>query len=168
MSSKFFYSSLKKNQKDSNDFLPRKLNLEVKFWHFLTPTHKTMILFDYSWLLDKDLSNFVSLPWKLHNRKCHTAQRMTIIIIFVRVLTATMGWNKYFVQNKSFLAFCEILRVLKDPYPYGGTKKNKECWHVYQYSPSCGWYINTTYSNLEDRGVDRISNPKGQAVNWWA
>ena len=30
-----------------------------------------LISFDYSWFLAKNLSNFVSLPWKLHNRYCH-------------------------------------------------------------------------------------------------
>ena len=44
---------MKKNQKDSDDFLHRKLTLKVKFWHFLTHPHYTnlqnsMILFDYS------------------------------------------------------------------------------------------------------------------------
>ena len=28
-----------KNEKDSNDFWHSKLNLKVKFWHFLTPAH---------------------------------------------------------------------------------------------------------------------------------
>jgi hypothetical protein len=32
-----------------------------------------MISFDYSWFLAQNLSNFVSLPWKLHNRYCHNA-----------------------------------------------------------------------------------------------
>ena len=41
------------------------------FWHLdITPILK-IILFDYSWFLAKNLSNFVSLPWKLHNRYCH-------------------------------------------------------------------------------------------------
>ena len=31
----------------------------------------SIISFDYSWFLDKNLSNFVSLPGKLHNRYCH-------------------------------------------------------------------------------------------------
>ena len=31
-----------------------------------------IISFEYSWYLGKNLSYFVSLPWKLHNRKCHT------------------------------------------------------------------------------------------------
>ena len=71
------------------------------------------------------------------------AQRMTIIIIFVRVLTATMGWNKHFVQNKSFSAFCEIWRVLKGPYPDGGTEKTRNAgMYEDQYSPSCGGYVN--------------------------
>ena len=32
-----WYSSMKKNEKNSNDFWHRKLTLKVKFWHFLTP-----------------------------------------------------------------------------------------------------------------------------------
>ena len=55
----------------------RKLTLKVKFWHFLTPCHysnsqNSIISFVYSWFLAKNLSNFVSFPWKLHNRYCHT------------------------------------------------------------------------------------------------
>ena len=51
--------------------------MKVRFWHLLTPPHYTnlqnsMISFDYSWFLAKNLSNFVFLPWKLHNRYCHT------------------------------------------------------------------------------------------------
>ena len=50
-----------------------------RFWHFLTPSHYTnlqnsMFLFDYSWFLAKNISNYVSLLWKLYNRYCHTAQ----------------------------------------------------------------------------------------------
>ena len=30
-----------------------------------------MISYDYSWFLAKNLSNFVSLSWKLYNRYCH-------------------------------------------------------------------------------------------------
>ena len=52
--------------------------LKVKFWHFLTARHysnsqNSIILFDYSWFLPKNLSNFLSLPWKLNNRYCHNA-----------------------------------------------------------------------------------------------
>ena len=48
-----------KNQKDSDDFLRRKLTLKIKFRHFLTPPHYTnlqnsMISFDYSWFLAKN------------------------------------------------------------------------------------------------------------------
>ena len=32
-------------------------------------------LADYSWLSAKNLAYFVYLPWKLHNRYCHTAKR---------------------------------------------------------------------------------------------
>ena len=34
-----------------------------------------VISLEYSWFLAKNLSNFVSLPWKLHNRKCHSNGR---------------------------------------------------------------------------------------------
>ena len=33
-----------------------------------------MISIDYSWSFAKNISNFVSLPWKLHNRYCHNQQ----------------------------------------------------------------------------------------------
>ena len=66
----------KKNQKDSDDFWHRKLTLKVKFWYFLTAPHYSnfqnlVTSFEYSWFLPKNLPNFVSLPWKLHNRECH-------------------------------------------------------------------------------------------------
>ena len=67
----------KKIQKDSDDFWHRKLTLKIKFWYFLTAPHYSnfknlVISFEYSWFLAKNLSNFVSLSWKLHNRKCHS------------------------------------------------------------------------------------------------
>ena len=35
-------------------------------------SQNSIISFDYSWFLAKNLSSFVSLPWKLHNRYCHS------------------------------------------------------------------------------------------------
>ena len=69
------YSSMEK-KKDSNDSWRTKITFKLKFWHFLTPYHSTnlqnsIISFDNSWFLAKNLSNFVSLHWKLHNRECH-------------------------------------------------------------------------------------------------
>ena len=69
----------KKIDKDSDDFWCRKLTLKVKFWHFLTPSHYTnsqnsIISFDYSWFLGKNLSNFIYPDLKLHNLYCHTGQ----------------------------------------------------------------------------------------------
>ena len=37
-------------------------------------SQNSIISFDFSWFLAKNLSNFVSLPWKLHNRYCHNHQ----------------------------------------------------------------------------------------------
>ena len=73
-----------KKEKDLDDFWRRKLTLKVKFWYFLTAPHYSnfqnlVISFEYSWFLAKNLSNFVSLPWKLHNRECHNMQRGTVI-----------------------------------------------------------------------------------------
>ena len=73
-----WYSPMKKKiEKDSDDCWHRKLTLKVKLWYFLTAPHYSnfqnlVISFEYSWFLAKNLSNFVSLPWKLHNRECHS------------------------------------------------------------------------------------------------
>ena len=83
----------------------RKFTLKVKFQHFLTPPHCTnsqhlTISFDYSWFLAKILSNFLSLPWKLHNRYCHTVDQtidkievssswLTIEYYFWRIILGT-------------------------------------------------------------------------------
>ena len=68
-----WYPPTEKNQKSSDDFWHRKLTLRVKsnfgtFWRL----PNLIISFDRSWCLAKNLSSFVSLPWKLHNRYCHT------------------------------------------------------------------------------------------------
>jgi hypothetical protein len=65
--------------KNLDDFWHRKLTLKVIFRHFFTSSHYTnsqnsMISFDYSSFLANNLSNFVSLPWKLHNRYCHSPE----------------------------------------------------------------------------------------------
>ena len=41
-----------------------------------------VISFEYSWFLAKNLSNFVTLAWKLHNRKCHILQPCSFLTIF--------------------------------------------------------------------------------------
>ena len=51
-------------------FQVRDTNLEFKAPHY-TNLQISMISFDYSWFLGKNLSNFVSLPWKLHNWYFH-------------------------------------------------------------------------------------------------
>ena len=80
-----WYSSMKtKIEKDSDNFWHRKLTLKVKFWHFLIARHYSnspnlVILFDYSWFLARNLSNLLSLPWKLHNRYCHTTYSILVV-----------------------------------------------------------------------------------------
>ena len=104
---KLIFFNEKKIEKDSDDFWSRKFTLNVRFWHFLTPPHYTnlqnsMISFDFSWFLAKNLSNFVSLPWKLHNRYCHrnhtTKQKKTL--------------NKSFWPSKSGFEICKPRVIL--------------------------------------------------------
>ena len=54
-----------------------KIDFESQISALFSPPHYTnsqnsMISFDCSWFLAKNLSSFVSLPWKLHNRYCPT------------------------------------------------------------------------------------------------
>jgi hypothetical protein len=85
-----------KKSKKSDDFWRRKLTFKVKFRHFLTPPHYTnlqnsMISFDYSWFLAKNLSNFISLPWKLHNLYCHTLH-------FIDILAGASKFSRWTAQ----------------------------------------------------------------------
>ena len=53
-----------------------------------------IISFEYSWFLAKNLSSFVSLPWKLHNRKCHNVHWTNLkamIWIFQICLSAVLA-----------------------------------------------------------------------------
>ena len=89
-------------------FLIKSIFKAVYYWNdvqFLTARHYSnsqnlVISFEYSWFLAKNLSNFVSLPWKLHNRKCHTrhvclATHMISPIILKVGKTGALGhWSK--------------------------------------------------------------------------
>ena len=77
------YSSIrKKNQKDSVDFLCRKIDFDSQILALFetsplyTNSQNSMISFAYSWFLAKNLCNFVSLSWKIHNRYCHTVKQL--------------------------------------------------------------------------------------------
>ena len=66
MCSVFF--NKKKIEKDSDDFLHRKLILKVKFWHFLTPSHPILKIQQFplgKLILRLNLSDFV--PTSLEN-----------------------------------------------------------------------------------------------------
>ena len=41
--------------------------------HHYSNSHNSIISFAYSWFLAKNLSNFISHPWKLHHRYCPNA-----------------------------------------------------------------------------------------------
>ena len=45
------------------------------FWHsHYSNSQNSIISFDYSWFLAKNISNFVLLSWKLNNWYCHSIQ----------------------------------------------------------------------------------------------
>ena len=48
-----------------------KLKWSVAWPDYPYYSQNLVISFEYSWFLTKNLSNFVSLPWKLQNRYCH-------------------------------------------------------------------------------------------------
>ena len=81
---------------------------------FLTACHyfnsqNSLISFDYSWFLANNLSNFVSLPWKLHNPYCHSVQSL----VFREDARSTNIWVTIYYSNYWILkdAFPSIHRV---------------------------------------------------------
>ena len=62
-----WYSPMKKKIRKIQMTLKVKSNFGT-FWQLPS----LVISFNYSWCLAKNLSDFISLPWKLHNRYCHT------------------------------------------------------------------------------------------------
>ena len=80
-----WYSSMKKNEKDSDNFWHRKLTLNVKFWHFwalfdtspLIPFSKFNNFLWVCWFLGKNIYNFVPPVWKFHNPYCHNRGHST-------------------------------------------------------------------------------------------
>ena len=73
---KWFYQKMSITKKCAPQFVffnEKKIDFESQiFALFDTNSHNSMISFDYSWFLAKNLSNFGSLLWNLHNRHCHT------------------------------------------------------------------------------------------------
>ena len=74
---KFFIE--KKIEKDSDDFLHRKLTLKVKILTLfeslpLIQNSKFSNFLLVCWFLGKNLSNLVSPIWKLHNLYCHSTE----------------------------------------------------------------------------------------------
>ena len=49
------------------------------FWQ-LANSQNSIISFDFGWFLTKNLSNFVSLPWKLHNQYCRMITHTQIML----------------------------------------------------------------------------------------
>ena len=79
------------------------------FWQLaITPILKIQyISFDYSWFLAKNLSNLVSLPWKLHNRYCHKLRPN------LHFLSRRLTSDKFFTHLNGWKGiFCEMKKVI--------------------------------------------------------
>ena len=105
-----FYSSMKKIRKIWIIF-----NVENwlwksdfgTFWHLpITPIlkiqwfHLTTVDFQ-----PKNLSNFVSLPWKLHNRYCHSVKPSRIHILIFMNPWIEMSILKYLMSTEKLVDF---------------------------------------------------------------
>ena len=77
---------------DKINFLSRLL-LKWCPAHHYSNSQNLVISFEYSWFLAKILANFVSLPWKLHNRKCHIVQGVGVFLCW--------PFLDKFIQNRS-------------------------------------------------------------------
>ena len=74
------------------------------FWHLPIRLISKIQSFHYDWFLVRNLPNFVSLPWKLHNRYCHNdCQRLQSTC-----LLKTKEWN---LQAKSVSCFVTHIRL---------------------------------------------------------
>ena len=82
------------------------------FWDLpITPIlQNSMITFDYSWFLAKNLSNFVSLPWKLYNRYCHSEYPPEGKL----VNPASLQWDG--IMYEIVMLYTDLLRFLRNIY----------------------------------------------------
>ena len=62
-------------------------------------SQNSIISFDFRWFLAKNLSNFVFLPWKLHNQYCHMIKHTQIMLAQPKKLKLTIRSNSSFVGN---------------------------------------------------------------------
>ena len=69
------------------------------FWQLATNSQNSIILFDYSWFLAENLSNFVSLPWKLHNWYCGIAITDSLISIILHLASKYNSKLYYMVST---------------------------------------------------------------------
>ena len=67
-----------------------------------------VISFDYSWFLAKNLSNFVSLPWKLYNQYCHTVSCTSVYL-----LELCLNFRKKLDKKEHFFHILTLLFTFK-------------------------------------------------------
>ena len=107
---KLIFFNEKKIEKDSDNFWYRKLTLKVRrlgdFALFdispLTQFSKFNTFLWVCWFLGKNLSNFVPLVWKLHNRYCHSTYVVEIKSwhFLVPLPTAISCWIHQFLSDQ--------------------------------------------------------------------
>ena len=64
----------------------------------------SIISLHYSWFLPQNLSNFVSLPWKLHNRYCRNSKFLAPVIYFADPIWTSL-WAVWVEQHAQYIWF---------------------------------------------------------------
>ena len=113
----FFYE--KKIEKDSDNFWYRKLTLKVKrLGDFALFDTSPLIQFSkfnnflwVCWFLGKNLSNFVPLVWKLHNRYCHNMYLYISCDKVISVFNFTMQKQELTILVKIWIIFVIIAKL---------------------------------------------------------
>ena len=112
-----WYSSMKKKMRKMRMiFWHKKFTLKVKFWHFgtayYTNLQNSIISFEYvCWLLVKTLSNFVSLPWKIHNPYCHTVHAQLGAILNGTKYSGIVLHSWYLAIHSEFLTNLKFFQM---------------------------------------------------------
>ena len=144
-----------KNQKISDEFWLSKFTLKDKFWHFLSACHynysnspNLVILFDCNWFLAKNLSNFVSLPWKLHNRYCHTLEAFYSL---TSAFSQVTNINRYITKQINLNFFLWLILLACGLHSPIGQDAQGKMGHFYLYGGwsalfnwRCSWQIHSS------------------------
>ena len=100
-------------------FFKNKIVMNCRVFHwkfflsdaqFLTARHysnsqNSIILFDYSWFLVKNLSNSLSLAWKLYNQYCHSFGKKMDDGQNLKILKFRLKYSRVLIKRATIIYF---------------------------------------------------------------